>query len=90
MNNELISQASSDTLAARVVVYRSLGIGKDLAVQCMSELVRRRANGDQFDYEAYIESETAKIPKVNITEINKTSQVVFQGFNMIKSFLDKK
>ena len=55
---------SSDTLAAQVVVYKALGINKELAIQCMKELAVRRENGDLFEYEKYIETEVAKIPKI--------------------------
>lgn len=45
---------SSKTLAAIVVAYRALGVHKDLAIIAMEELVRRKAEGDDFDYEAWI------------------------------------
>lgn len=90
MDKKTLQSASSDVLAARVVVYRSLGVGKDLAIQCMAELDRRRAAGDSFNYEDYIEIEVAKIPKIDLADIGRTSQSVFQGFNLIQGFLNTK
>lgn len=56
-----VTLSPSDALAAYVVAYRALGVNKELAVACMEELVKRRQNGDNFDFESYIETETAKI-----------------------------
>ncbi|HVI41601.1 MAG TPA: hypothetical protein VM577_13190 [Anaerovoracaceae bacterium] len=60
-----IPTAPSANLAAFVVIYKSLGIDKDFALLCMEELAKRRAEGEVFDYEAFIEREVAKIPKID-------------------------
>jgi len=58
-----IKTSPSDTLAAHVVVYRALKINKDIAIACMEELAKRKEDGDDFDFEAYIDTELAKVPK---------------------------
>lgn len=58
-----IKNSKSEVLATRVVVYRVFGIDKDMAIASMQELVNRRENGDQFDYESFIENEVKAIPK---------------------------
>lgn len=59
-----IGQAQSNAMATFVVLYRSLGMFKQLAVVCMAELARRRNLGEEFDYETYIETELNKVPKI--------------------------
>lgn len=58
-----IKTSSSETLAAHVVVYRALKINKDIAVACMKELAKRKDDGDDFDFETYIENKLAEVPK---------------------------
>ena len=58
-----VKTSPSKTLAAHVVAYRALKTNKDIALACMNELAKRKDDGDNFDYESYIEAELAKIPK---------------------------
>jgi len=58
-----ISTIDSKSLAAYIVLYRTLGMHKDLALICMQELCVRRGNGDNFEYEKFIDEEIAKVPK---------------------------
>jgi hypothetical protein len=58
-----IKTSPSDALAAHVVVYRALKINKDIAIACMKELAKRKEEGDDFDYETYIEEKLAEVPK---------------------------
>lgn len=58
-----VKTSPSETLAAHVVVYRALKINKDIALACMKELAKRKEDGDDFDFETYIEDELAKVPK---------------------------
>lgn len=77
--NELIaeiSSANSEVLAAHVVVYRSLGINKKLAIACMSELASRRKSGDDFNYEEYIENKLATIPQLRNLDLIKVTQEI--------------
>lgn len=64
MNKSLLEK-TSEQLAAIVVSYRVLGINRNLSIECMSELLRRKDNGDVFDYEAFIKAEVDKMPKMS-------------------------
>ena len=66
-----IETTSSDALAAQVVLYRAVGLSKDIAMLCMAELVKREKDGDDFDYESFIEKHLADIPKPKNTEYLK-------------------
>jgi hypothetical protein len=56
---------SSKTLCAIIVSYRSLGILKEESRNAMIELMVRKENGDDFDFEDFINKELEKIPKNN-------------------------
>ncbi len=56
--------SQSNSLAAFIVFYRTFKTGEELAKVCMMELAWRRKLGEEFDFESYIETEAAKIPKV--------------------------
>lgn len=71
--------ASSTSLAASVVVYRALGIDKEMSVLCMKELARRRWDGSDFNYEDYIESKLKEMPQQNNMDLVKVSQDVHTG-----------
>ena len=60
-----IKNANSKNLAGYVVAYRLLGLHKDLSIKCMEELLNRRVNGDNFNFEDYIENELKDAPKPN-------------------------
>lgn len=56
-----IQKATSKVLAAQVVAYRLVpsSASKKLAIECMTELSKRREiGGSTFDYEKYIEDKT--------------------------------
>lgn len=76
MADDNIKKSSSKALAARIVVYRSLGIDKEDSLLCMKELAARRAEGEDFDYESFIEEELKKMPKsekkMNLNNILKS------------------
>lgn len=79
MNNEEIAKflKNSDppTLAAQIVIYRALGIHKQLAIQCMQELQYREKFGCTFDYNLYIENELNKFPQ----KIEPSQQDIFKN-----------
>lgn len=58
-----LENVTNETLAAHVVVYRLIGVNKDLSIKCMEELVKRKNGGSDFDYEKYIKEELDKSPK---------------------------
>jgi len=68
-----IERRKSETLAAHIVIYKTLNIDRETALLCMAELGRRRMLGDEFDYETFIEVEVAKVPKIssNLPELYK-------------------
>jgi hypothetical protein len=61
-----IGSMSNEKLCDIVIAFRYLGTLKEEAVLCMSELVNRRNNGDQFPYETYIEDNLKTLPKIKI------------------------
>ena len=65
-----------------IVTARYLGSMKDEAIFCMEELARRRAEGDTFDYESFIDSEMKKLPNF---QINVKEKMKVGGFDI--SFL---
>jgi hypothetical protein len=73
------SEPTSQSLAAIVVAYRILGICKDEAKSSMIELMKRKENGDEFDFELYISEKLAQIPK---SELNPT---IIQTLSTISS-----
>ena len=76
---QAMHQADSATLAAHVVLYKSLGLFKKSAIACMSELHRRRSLGEDFDFETFIDSELSKLPKVQPLD-----------FNLVRGLMDLK
>lgn len=58
---------SQEKLCEIIVCERYFGCYKDLALQCMEELAKRRINGEQFDFESYIEKSFNDLPKLEFT-----------------------
>lgn len=54
---------TSESLAAIIITYRSLGLFKDEAKQAMIELSRRKDLGDTFDFDSYIKEKLNQVPK---------------------------
>jgi len=57
MNREDIKkllQNDSKALAVTIIAYRILGLYKEEAKFCMMELMRRKQNGDTFQFEKFI------------------------------------
>ena len=69
-----VPKAASKVLAAHVVIYRSLGMNKELAKACMAELATRRKNGDNFEYEDFIDEKVADMPQIKNTNFLKITQ----------------
>lgn len=63
-DNQSISDKDSKQLAAIIVGYRLLNMHKELAMECMAELLRRKEAGDDWDYEKYIDEELEKSPQL--------------------------
>ena len=45
-----------------IIAYRYLGLMKDEAVLAMQELADRRAKGDTFEFEKYIDEKYKELP----------------------------
>ncbi len=76
-----ISTSTSKTLAAHVIVYRALGMNKDIAIACMQELAKRKNDGDDFDFEDFIDNELKKIPKQKNTDYAQVIRDMYQNFS---------
>ncbi len=74
---EDIKKASSKILAGYVVAYKLLGFNKDRNIACMKELMDRRALGDDFNFEEYIEDQLKDAPKA--TDLKKISEILNKG-----------
>lgn len=64
--SETPNKLTSEALAAMIVAYRSLGLFKDEAKQAMSELAKRKDQGDDFDFELFIKTKLNEVPKSDI------------------------
>jgi hypothetical protein len=64
------SEFSAKKLCEIIITARYLGSMNLEAISCMQELARRRAAGDVFDYETFIETEGKKLPdfKINMKQ----------------------
>jgi len=83
-----VKDADSKVLAAHVVVYRTLGINKELAKACMRELSSRK---DDFDHETFIEEKTAAMPKpknMDLVKVTKDIQNQVRNLNVRKPVKD--
>lgn len=60
---EDLKDKQSEGLASIVVVYRTFGLFKDDAKNAMAELMRRKDDGDLFEFENFITDEIEKLPK---------------------------
>lgn len=83
MKNE-IDKMSSEVLAAHVVVYRVLGMNKEFSLLCMKELVNRRKNGDDFQYEEYIDTKITEFPQPKNMNLLNISNEIKKHINNIK------
>lgn len=87
INNTDIKSAPSEGLAAYIVAYKVLGIGKDLALMCMEELAIRRKDGDGFEFESYIDQNIEKMPKPVSLDIKNMSSIM--NIRNLSKFLNK-
>jgi hypothetical protein len=61
---------SSEKLCEMIVCDRYFGCYQDVGVICMEELASRRAAGDNFQFENYINDSYKKLPELKLTSIN--------------------
>jgi len=62
-----IPSYTSKKLCSMIVCDRYLGIDESMVLACMEELAKRRENGDDFDFESFIEQELSKLPKLDFS-----------------------
>lgn len=84
-----IGFSTSKSLAAHVVVYKTLGMDKEIALLCMQELVYRRNLGDDFKYEEFIEEEIKKIPQMKGLNLPEMGKKIMADPKMYKTFIGK-
>jgi len=58
---------TNEKLCDMIIADRYLGFRQKIAPICMEELAIRRAGGDNFKFEEYIEVEYKKLPKLDFT-----------------------
>jgi len=66
-----IGFSASEVLASHVVVYKTIGLDRELAQVCMKELSRRRSLGEDFDYEQFIEDKIKDFPKMQGLDLTR-------------------
>jgi hypothetical protein len=71
LEKEELKKLSNECLAAQIVVFRLLGLNKDISISCMEELMQREQDGDTFDYNSWIKNELKKSPKPESEDPNK-------------------
>ncbi len=64
INNNIIS-FTSHKICEMIVSNRYLKINSQIDVICMTELSNRRLNGDNFEFEKYIEEINKDLPVLN-------------------------
>lgn len=71
---EFCKKTDSKILATRIAIFRHLNLNKKLAIQCMEELSARRAAGDDFNFEQYIENKIAQFPPTKPNKAHKDTK----------------
>jgi hypothetical protein len=62
---ERIDSFDSENLANIIISYKYLGIHKKVVPFAMQELAKRRAGGDGFNFEEYIDSGLKDLPDIS-------------------------
>ena len=65
-----LSKYSSTKLAEMIITHRYFQASEEIAILAMEELARRRADGDSFAYENYIEENLATLPKLDFPMVD--------------------
>ena len=60
-----VPQYSNEKLCEMIVCDRYFGFGQEISSICMEELSKRRMNGDNFDFESYIDKVGKELPDLN-------------------------
>lgn len=62
----LLPSYSNEKLCEMIMCDRYFGFGQRIDLMCMEELAKRRAAGDTFDFESYIDQQTKEMPVINL------------------------
>lgn len=62
-----VPEFNSEKLCQIIVCDRYFHLNKDLALTCMEELAKRRINGDNFDFENYIDQSLKELPPLDFS-----------------------
>jgi len=73
-----VPQYSSKKICEMIVCNRYFEMNKEISVICMEELGKRRANGDDFNFEDYIEKSYKELPTLNF-EIPDLREILKQS-----------
>jgi len=71
-----MSDNESKILAIKIVSYRLFGINKEDSIKAMEELLLKKANGSEFDYEKYIDEAIKAAPKSTGTDLSMFGNIV--------------
>lgn len=67
---EKVPTYSTTKLCEMIVCDRYFGCYKEIAIMCMEELGKRRAAGENFNFEQYIEDAFNQLPKLDLSVPN--------------------
>ena len=59
---------SNEKLCEMIVCDRYFGFGQKIDIMCMEELAKRRAAGDTFAFEEYIDKSFKELPVLNLNK----------------------
>lgn len=58
---------NSNKLCEMIVCDRYFGFNQEISIMCMEELAKRRMNGDNFQFEDYIEESMKGLPSLDFS-----------------------
>ena len=65
--DKMIPSFNSEKLCQIIVCNRYFNFNQELAILCMEELSNRRLNGDNFEFELYIDNSLKELPPLNFS-----------------------
>lgn len=76
-----LPEYSKEKLCEMIVTDRYLGFGQKMSIMCMEELAKRRAAGDNFNFEAHIEKITKELPELNLAAVPDIRTILNQAIS---------
>ena len=85
-----VTKLENEALGMYVAMYNKLKLNRELASACMRELVKRREEGSEFDYETFITDKVnnVELPKPQLT--NNKSSTMMDLRSVLNKFVGKK